>query len=223
MPLQLQGNNGVTWEVDTKHRAGRNSLRPLDVGSLGAYRVAMLSGSIAATLAALSPLFSLRWSDATRKLVLHDLQVGIVVDGTITTSVPMELEAILARSFTASDTGGTAISVAGNNQKMETGFGSSLVGDLRMATTAALGAGTRTLDGQPIGAAFAVSGTTAPVQALPLTSIYRPIAGVEHPVVLTQNEGLIIRNGVTGPATGTFRVLVMASWSEVASYGNAGL
>lgn len=224
MAVAIIGQSGETLAVDAKHRALRSSLRPLDVGAFGAYRMSALSGSIAATLSANSPLFSFRWSDATRKCVLNSINVGIVVDGTITAAVAMALEAVMARAFSASDSGGTALTLTGNNGKEETSMATTLLGDARIATTGALTPGTRTLDTQGFGIAVGASGTTAgTLIALPKIPLYLPVPGVEHPIVLAQNEGFIIRNIPTGPATGTFRLAVELAWSEVASYNNAGL
>lgn len=224
MAIPIIGQSGETLQVDVKHRALRASLRPLDVGAFGGYRISALSGVIAATLAANSPLFSFRWGDATRKAVIHSISAGIIVDGTITTAVAMILEAMFARSFTVADTGGTALTLTGNNGKEETAFGTTLASDIRMATTGTLTAGTRTLDTQGFGIVVGGSGTTAgALTAIPVQPLYNPVPGVEHPIVLTQNEGFIIKNSVAGPATGTFRLAVAVAWSEVASYNNAGL
>jgi hypothetical protein len=222
MGIQNIGAGGVVGQIDTVHAAGRMSLRPLDVGGRGGYRLTALSGSIGATLAAAAPLFSFRWGDSSRYAVLHDVQVGAVVNGSITTAVALVLEAALARSSSASDTGGTALTLSGNNGKNKTGFATTLLSDARIATTAALSAGTRTLDTQGFGLALGGTGTTAgAVTPIPMQSIYRPIAGVEHPIVLAQNEGFIVRSVNTGPATGTFQIAVLVTWSEVTSYDNA--
>lgn len=224
MGLQLIGQGGELLQVDAKHRASRVSLRPHDVGTLGGYRLVAISGAIAASLAAGAALFSFRWGDATRKCVLDDIQIGVFVDATITTAVPFLFDAVFLRTFTASDTGGTSIALTGNQAKVQTDMGTSLVTDMRIATTAALAAGTATPDGVGFAAAVGASGTTVGVQTgISLTSLYRPIAGVEHPISFAQNEGFRIRNQFGGPATGTFHIVVMVSWSEMASFNNAAL
>ena len=45
--------------------------KPLPTGSLGQYRIAATSATLAAALAAAAQLFYLRWTDATRLFVLH--------------------------------------------------------------------------------------------------------------------------------------------------------
>jgi hypothetical protein len=223
MALQLEGQAGVVWQTDTKHRAGRVSLRPIDIGSLGAYRASAISGSIAATLAANAPLFSLRWTDATRKMLLTRLRAGIIVDSNITTAVPIVLEAVAARSFSASDSGGTALTLTGNNNKLDTSMGTTLVGDARIAGTAALTAGTRTLDTQGFGMIVGGSGTTAGAQTpAAMTDLFNPRAGEEQPMLFATNEGFIVRSVLTGPATGTFRIAIDLAWAEMTSYDATG-
>jgi hypothetical protein len=223
MGLKHTGYAGIDDEVDARHRAGRVSLRPHDVGALGGYRVTALSGQIAASLAAGSELFQLRWTDATRKFVLHELQVGVVVDGTITAAVPIVLEAVVARAWSADGSGGSALTLTGSNGKMESGFGTTLVNAARIASTAALTVGTKTLDVQGFGIAVGGSGTTAGASTpIPMAGIFEPIAGVEPPLVLSTSEGFIIRSVLGGPATGTWRLAVFAAWSEMTSFNNLG-
>ena len=53
MAIQLQGNGGTVADVDgTNYRALRTTLRPIDYGALGSYRLSLLSGTMAAGLAA---------------------------------------------------------------------------------------------------------------------------------------------------------------------------
>ena len=92
----------------------------------------------------------------------------------------------------------------------------SRVNELRLATTAALGPGTRSLAPTPLlchvgwagGAGQAVIDTT-----LDLTS-----SSVEYPFVLHQNEGIAVRFGQTGMgAVGTVRISVEMAWAELAA------
>ena len=42
-------------------------------------------------------------------------------------------------------------------------------------------------------------------------------SGGDHPIVLVQNEGLVIRNRTVWPAAGTGILLVELGWSEYAT------
>jgi len=215
MALQIQGFSGVIGEVGgTAYRALRVENRPLDVGSLGAYRIAMQTGVMAAGLAANSEIFQFRWTDATRICVIEKIQfdgAGSIVAFAAGTAI---FRLTPARAFSAAGSGGTAATITGNNQKLRTTMGSTLLGEARCASTAALGAGTKTLDAQDIGAAVgsftAVAGVSISPQ--PFMDVY---AG-GHPLVLVQNEGFVIRAAV--PATGTWSAGITVHWTEMAAY-----
>ena len=183
-------------------------------GVLGLYIAGVTTGTIAATLAAASPLFSFRWGSTTRLCVLDFISLGVSVNGVITTSVSMPLELVIARSFTASDSGGTALTLTGNNNKYRTSFDTSLVTDARIATTGTLTAGTRTLDSQAAAMLPCVTGTAIGVP-LTMTTIYARSS--LFPIVLAQDEGFIIRNQSAGPATGTFTLHGQMRWFETTS------
>ena len=96
-------------------------------------------------------------------------------------------------------------------------MGTTLLGELRSSSTAALGAGTKTLDALSIGQVSLTFGTTASVRYLPTpTPLFDKQETDGYPLVLVANEGLIIR--ATVPATGTWQWGVTIGWSEVASF-----
>lgn len=180
-------------------------------GVLTIASIGVSSGDIVATLGANSPLFSLRWGNADNFLVLDRVDVAITVSGVITTSVATTLEMLIARVFTASDTGGAGITLTTDNNKFKTSFSTSLITDARIATTGTLTAGTRTLDIQPVNLIPFVTGT-AIGKPLDVTTIYKRTD--LFPIVFTQDEGFIIRNKAAGPATGTFVLHVFVRWLE---------
>jgi hypothetical protein len=146
---------------------------------------------------------------------------------------------MVARSFSASDTGGTGLVPFGVTKTgaMRTSMGVSLMTDMRIATTAALGAGTRTLDSQVIAGArgfippTAISYVFLPSTAGPLTaapavtatavqgSAPAPLFTADQvsawPLTLVTNEGFIIR--ATVPATGTWNFAVELEWAELSA------
>lgn len=216
MAIQIQGNGGTVAEVDgTGFRAVRVAQRPLDVGALGAYRLSVATGVMAAGLAANSEIFQFRWTDATRLCVIHRLIFDGMGGIVAFTAGSVVIQALVARSFTAAGTGGTAATITGNNQKVRTSHGTTLLGEARVATTAALGAGTKTLDSQAFGqVASGISATAG--DKVPEGTLFDSTGGQEHPIVLAQNEGVVVR--ATVPATGTWTGGVSIAWSEVSAY-----
>jgi len=98
-----------------------------------------------------------------------------------------------------------------NNGKRRTSMDPTLVSGIRVSSTAALVAGTRTLDDQGFGSVqFGVSTATNAVH-LATTDIWKPDS--REPQVLSANEGFVLR--ATVPATGTWQGIVTVEWREV--------
>jgi hypothetical protein len=225
MGIQIQGLTGGIPEVDTTFDAMRVSGRPIEMGTLGHYRLSMATGTIAAALAANGELFQFRWTDATRLCVISKILVSAGALAAATAAGLVSLEAVVARGWSAAGTGGTAATITGNNQKTRTSMGTTLLGEARCATTAALGAGTKTLDTQGVGNTVLGIGTGAITAAINMTLIDRvDLVEIDadlsvHPIVLAQNEGFVIKNGATAwPATMTWGLGVTIVWAEVAAY-----
>lgn len=218
MAIQVQGFDGTIASVDgTNYRAMRTTLRPIDHGSLGSYRLSMLSGTMAAGLAANSEIFQFRWSDATRLCVV----TSIIWDGLSGTATAFaagvgKVDVLVARSWTADGSGGTPATITGNNQKMRTGMGATLLGAARISSTTNLTVGTKTLDAQAIAQYSASFGTTASTQWIPMIDLFHADPGSESPLILAQNEGFVIRAAV--PATGTWQFGVTVTWTELTAY-----
>jgi len=218
MAIQLQGNTGTVAEVDgTNYRAVRATLRPIDYGSFGSYRMAQLSGTMAAGLAANSEIFQFRWADATRLCIVTSVIFdGLSGSSTAFTAGLGKVDMLVARSWTADGSGGTAATITGNNAKQRSSMGTTLLGASRIASTAALTAGTKTLDTQAIGQYSTTFGTVANVQAIPQCDLFHIDPGGESPLILAQNEGFVVR--ATVPATGTWQFGVTVCWTEVTAY-----
>jgi len=218
MAIQLQGNTGVVAEVDgTNYRALRTTLRPIDIGALGAFRVSGLSGTMAAGLAANAEVFQFRWADASRFCVI----TSVIFDGLSGSATAFaagfgKVDLLIARSWTADGSGGSTLSLAGNNQKMRSSYNTTLVGGARISSTAALTAGTKTLDTHAIGQYSAAFGTATSTQWMPQFDLFHVDPGGETPIILSQNEGIVVR--ATVPATGTWQFGVTMSWAEVTGY-----
>jgi hypothetical protein len=224
MAIQIQGNGGVVAEVDgTTFRAGRVTLRPVDHGAFGQFRYGGFSGILPAALGANSEIFQFRWTDATRLCVINRVTIAACVSTTFfAAGVPVQIDLVKATSWSAAGTGGTGVTPAALLKK-RTSMASTLVasGDIRIATTAALGAGTKTLEGASMAAMAAPGPITASLNGqiiAPGTTLFQTEVGDgEHPLVLSVNEGFVIRS-VAVPATGTWTVSINVDWAEVTAY-----
>lgn len=210
MSIQIKGENGVVLEVEDNHLALRTHPRPIDVGTLGAYQKAMASGTIGAGLAGASPVYSFRYGGSKLCIVRKVLiSAGDLVGFTAGFAL---FNMFAARAFSASDTGGTAATLTGNNGKLRTSMGTTEVADIRIANTGALSAGTRTKDDDPMATLSASVITTAGLPLFEKAELYRAHAG-EWPLILAQNEGFVIE--ATVPATGTWKLGIDTAWEEV--------
>lgn len=206
--------------------------------ALGCYMVNGRTGIYTAQPAG-APLFSFRWTSSTALAVI--MRVAVTVATTTATNVVgnAERELVIARSFTVSDTGGTAVVLTGNNQKMRTSQATSAVGDMRFASNAQLTAGTRTLDANPISSSIAIlpllftgidigSGgvvtttTAVPSQGLggrEMVALLSATTGQDYPIVLAQNEGFLIRIGKDAQPTAVAQqTYAQITWCEVPAY-----
>lgn len=224
MAIQIQGNGGTVAEVDgTGFRAQRMTPRPTDHGSLGHYSYGGFTGILPAALAANSEIYQFRWTDATRICLIYEVKIAAVVSTTFfAAGVPVQIDMVKSTGWSAAGTGGTAISPAALLKK-RTSMGSSLVasGDMRIATTAALGAGTKTLETLSMATLAAPGPITASLNGQiipPGTILFRAETGDgQHPLTLVQNEGFSIRS-VAVPATGTWTASIQVDWAEVAAF-----
>lgn len=224
---QLAGTQQV---IDPTFNASRVALRPLDYAHLGAvlghYAVAHASGATA-SLGAAGHLASIRWTDASRYLVLMRIRAGWSVTGAVTAATPMDLQAVIARGFSVDfTTASTATSLAAiaNTNKMRSSMGASLMGvnGPRIATTTVMSGQTLTADAAPFAMCPFVnqpSGNATVTQAVgvggAMTDLYSWTALGQHPIVLSANEGVIVQPVTAGPTTGTVKYYVQWEWAEV--------
>lgn len=225
MSFQIQGFGGTVAEVDgTTFRALRITQRPIDYASQGSFDMSQVSGTMAAALGATSEIYQFRWSDATRLAVLYRCEISGGANVAASAAALLAFEIMVARSWTVDGSGGTAATITGNNNKMRTSMASMVAGAMRICTTAALTAGTKTLDTQGIGnLAFSVltGAITTSISGIiiPKTRLLSVDSGVEHPLVMAQNEGWIIRTGANAwPAGMTWNYGVAHAWTELAAY-----
>jgi hypothetical protein len=164
------------------------------------------------------PVFSLRNAAGNCELVLvRHVGLGFLTTTAFTTAQVVNYRLFFARSFPASDTGGTAISITGNNTKVRTSLVAPSAMDARIATTAALTAGTRTLDTNALAQIGAWSGGAGqglvPVQ----NNLWDQYTG-DQLVVLAPNEGLVIANLTAMGAAGVIRLYVNVEFAVAVAF-----
>lgn len=188
----------------------RMSQRPDAI--LGVYSVGLDSATYTTTTAN-TELVSFQWTHATNLALILKVEVWVVATA-FTTAGLVERQLIKARSYTVAATGGTSFKPAADNNELRTSFGTTLVNDLRAGV---LTAGTRTLDGAPLSKASAWMGAAGNViggaRPVPLWDV----AGGHHPIVLTTNEGIIVRFGAAETAS-TRQTFANITWAEVSSF-----
>lgn len=208
--------DGVTGtilaSVDTRNKSLRVNNRPIISNTLGGYAKSLNSGLMAAALAANATVWSFRYTGANLCIVTKVIFDGLGVITALTAGQAVGFSLFAARAFTGSATTGTGATLTGNNAKLRTSYATTAVGDIRISATAALTAGTRTLDTDPMGGVF--GGLAAAGSFIPESSLFDAYK-IGHPVVLANNEGLELQNRIAWPVAGTFTFGVTVQWDEV--------
>jgi hypothetical protein len=235
MAVIESSTTGALTEVGSNTKALRIQARPNDIGVLGSYVLDAFSGTMAAGLAGNSPIFSVRWRDTTRAMVVENFGLWARNITTAFSAGNTLFELYIARAFTATDTGGGAVAfTATKSQARRTSMGATIItaGDMRISSTATLTAGTRTKDTNPISRlrgfvpATAISypmvskNATVIPGASTVSFVCEPVDMIEiepfrWPVVFVQDEGMVLE--ATVPATGTWEFGIHMEWSEVAT------
>lgn len=133
----------------------------------------------------------------------------------------LPVQVFLAKSYTASDSGGTAIDLSTGDGKIRTASAASSLQDLRVAATGTLTAGTRTLQTSPVYVATFTTSTAA--GGLPANGSTFNTAGETPPIILEPDEGLVFVIGTTYTATGTLAFTLQLSWDEAPGVIPAGV
>lgn len=181
--------------------------------------VGLKSGVMAAGLAANAEIFQFRHLDATSLRTLRILAVNLSVasDTVGFTAGAGHFDLVPARAWTVDGSGGATATLTTNNGKFRTANTASdlhSADSIRAATTAALTAGTKTLDAQGVAAlaaAFPAAAGSLIVQRENLLTM-----GVNldnEPLVLANQEGFVIRADV--PAVGTWKFAVDVIFADL--------
>jgi hypothetical protein len=202
MSFQILGLDGTSiLAVESLQKAAKVRLAPIEYGSLGIYSLCGVTGVMAAGLAANSELFQFRYTGADVCLVREvtfDGMGGIVAFAAGAASFQL----FKANAWTVDGSGGSSLTLSGDNNKNKTSMTQALssVVTARVSSTAALTAGTKTLDANPRGSV--VGGLTVTAgDKIPKAPLYSDVSG-RYPIACVNQEGIVVR--ATVPATGTW-------------------
>lgn len=207
--------------------AQHTDVRPICAGSLGHFVTHAFTGNIAAGAAGLSELLQLRYT-GTNKMVITDVWLEHFRSlGTAFAAGNFLFDCIKATAWTVDGTGGANQTPEKLRESM-----AAPTHTIRIATTAALGAGTKTLKTQPYRAIRGIVSTAingmqlGSIAAAANVTVGYPLSGVPllapstlpnpFPVVLAINEGLVIR--ATVPGTGVWEASFTIRAVEVENY-----
>lgn len=218
MAIIQSGVSGTTlMTVDPTYTAGRVTQRPAE--QLGTYSVSLFTGAYTVA-AANTAMFSMRFvagsAGQAQIAMIQRITINIVPTTAFTAAQQVSYGAYVARVFSAVDSGGAAATLTGNNNKLRTSMQTTQLaatGDMRISTTAALTAGTRTLDSQAFAVATAFVPTTLVAQPITQVILYENFAG-DQPLILQNQEGLIINNLTLMGAGGVLSIGVTVEWTE---------
>ena len=200
-------------KIDSTMQALRTTLRPMQV--LGWYSIGAQSGALTLAAAA-GAIFSLRNAGANL-LIVRRVGVGFIATAAFTVAQRVDYGLIVARTFTASDTGGTPIAVTGNNGKHRTSHAAPTNIDCRIAIAAVLTAGTKTLDANHLSQTGAWVGAAGAGLPISQNNLFSHDAG-DFPLVLAPNEGFNIQNITLMGAGGVGIAYVNLEFAEVATF-----
>src|SRR3954471_10274617 len=76
MPVQVQGAGGSTVEAGAFAAKGQHIIaKPQDYGAFGHFSAVLTTGTVAAAAQTLGEFVQMRWVDATRICLIHEIQV----------------------------------------------------------------------------------------------------------------------------------------------------
>lgn len=215
MAQQLLGADGSTIvRVDPTFGALRVSPRPLEASAW--MQISAKSGALTVVTGSTANLvFALRNGGANLYLV-RKIQIQWTTTTGYTAAQYQDFGAYVARGYTVASSGGTTITLTGNTNKLRTSLSALTSPDCRISTTAALTAGTLTVDTNPVGVYGAWCAAAGVGQGFPLTTIFDQGPG-DYPLVLAQNEGIVICPVTTMGAAGVGFLTVMIEVAETTS------
>lgn len=223
MSVEILGSpSAVKLQVQTGG-AGLVTAREPYIGANGAYRLSEETGlitTVAAGTASAGHIFALRYAHATKLMLITMFRARWVTISGFTAAQEVGLQLFRTTAYTVAHSGGTSITTTGEELRKRATHGNANNITANISTTGALTNGTHTIDTHKLASgSFAelAAGAAVPKGFFEIGFAMNDPA-YSHPLVLSNNQGLILRNSILMQAGGTARVSVEMEWLEVDSY-----
>ena len=177
----------------------------------GDYSITLASGAMT-IVAAAAPVWSCQWTSANYIAVVKRIGISWATITAFGTAQAIIHGLYFARAYTVADTGGTAATMTTNEGKHDTGYTTIAMADMRIGTTGAIAAGTRTLDTQALDVMCGQS--TAIGTCWNWDWDYGRDMGRQE-LILKAGEGLVLANMITMSAVGVIQLYVTLEWAEI--------
>jgi hypothetical protein len=181
---------------------------------IGSYRHTFTSGAvttIAAGTATAGHILALRSGTAGKAALVKSIEVEFLLTTAFGAAQRVGFDAFIARGYTVAHTGATALTITGGGANA--GSAAPFITG-RVASTAALTAGTHTLDANPIAKGHLWASA---IGALLGPRFYDFASSKQGGLLLQENEGLVVRNLVLMGATGVGEWTFTVEWDELAA------
>lgn len=203
-------------KADNGFDALRVSMYPAELTAK--YMVTMSTGALTGvTAGTANPVWAMRQIDSASILQVRRLGISWVTTTGYTAAQYQDFQVHVARSYTVSSSGGTPWASTSNNSKLRTSLSTPTSMDMRIASTSALTAGTFTADTNPIAQAGCNNAAATAGGNIAFVWLLDQGPG-EYPLILAQNEGLIISPVTTMGAAGVGTLTVVVEFCQSAAY-----
>lgn len=220
MAVQIQGNQSANINQESGSNSQIVTQRWPYIGGGGAYHAAGQTGAIAAGAAA-GPLLAMRWSHPTKLAIISRLTVSctFTVDTTAAANGRAGFGVYVATGFTTNYSTGAGIAALAASRK-RTSYGASDVASIMIAGTAVMAtfahdALTRLVASRSAIVEFITASASASLP--PLVVDLAPSGPYDHPLILEQNEGIVVTIDPVLANVGTVITHCAVEWLEVGS------
>lgn len=222
MPIVEGGTSAVAAGVGAESQSALHvTTKPDPCGVLGHYKTSHRT-VLVNSQAANSRLFELR-NNASNLVVIHKVRVEVTQTAANTAAIMDSIDMYKLTGHTAVSTTNTVTLVA---SRLRTSFAAPPGGvDLRGCTVAGIAAGmtggTMTKDTAPLrqfGIWFLAAVPTGGPTVQIIGEYWPDVGSGESPLILAQNEGMLIENRVLLGAAAGAAVSIDIEWAEVTAY-----